>query len=66
MVGKEFDVFILFTEQVNVNLKIPGKKLEHHGVKIEFIGQIGKERHSTLHILSLLKSLLTSSLCVSV
>ena len=44
-----------------MNLKIPGKKLEHHGVKIEFIGQIGKELHCMLHILSLLKSLLTST-----
>ncbi|XP_012562049.3 vacuolar protein sorting-associated protein 26B isoform X1 [Hydra vulgaris] len=25
---------------VNVNLKYPGKKLEHHGIKVEFIGQI--------------------------
>lgn len=25
---------------VNVNLKNPGKKLEHYGIKIEFIGQI--------------------------
>lgn len=25
-----------------VNLKIPGKKLEHHGIKIEFVGQIGE------------------------
>ena len=27
--------------QVNVNLKYPGKKLEHHGIKVEFVGQIG-------------------------
>ncbi|KAJ7357584.1 Vacuolar protein sorting-associated protein 26A [Desmophyllum pertusum] len=27
-------------QPVNVNLKVPGKKLEHHGIKIEFVGQI--------------------------
>lgn len=26
--------------QVNVTLKKPGTKLEHHGIKIELIGQI--------------------------
>lgn len=26
--------------KVIVNLKVPGKKLEHHGIKIEFVGQI--------------------------
>ena len=25
-----------------MNLKNPGKKLEHHGIKIELVGQIGK------------------------
>ena len=25
-----------------MNLKVPGKKLEHHGIKIEFVGQIGE------------------------
>lgn len=25
---------------MRVNLKVPGKKLEHHGIKIEFVGQI--------------------------
>ncbi|KAH9366478.1 hypothetical protein HPB48_015272 [Haemaphysalis longicornis] len=28
--------------KVNVTLKKPGSKLEHQGIKIEFIGQIGK------------------------
>ena len=28
---------------MNVNLKVPGKKLEHHGIKIEFVGQIGEK-----------------------
>ena len=32
-----------FIKQVNVNLKVPGKKLEHHGIKIEFVGQIGEK-----------------------
>jgi hypothetical protein len=27
--------------QVNITLKRPGTKLEHQGIKIEFIGQIG-------------------------
>ena len=30
-------------EKVNVKLKVPGKKLEHHGIKIEFVGQIGRQ-----------------------
>ena len=33
-----------FIEKVNVKLKVPGKKLEHHGIKIEFVGQIGMQR----------------------
>lgn len=28
--------------KVNVTLKYPGKRLEHNGIKIEFIGQIGE------------------------
>lgn len=36
------NVFFLFLK-VKVNLKHPGKKLEHHGIKIELVGQIGKE-----------------------
>ena len=28
--------------QVNVTLKKAGSKLEHQGIKIEFIGQIGR------------------------
>ena len=28
--------------QVNVTLKRPGSKLEHQGIKIEFVGQIGR------------------------
>ena len=30
------------TGKVNVTLKNPGKRLEHYGIKIEFVGQIGK------------------------
>lgn len=35
-------------EKVNVKLKVPGKKLEHHGIKIEFVGQIGMQSLSVL------------------
>lgn len=28
--------------KIQINLKTPGKKLEHHGIKVEFIGQIGE------------------------
>uniref|UniRef100_A0A1I8PVE8 Vacuolar protein sorting-associated protein 26 n=1 Tax=Stomoxys calcitrans TaxID=35570 RepID=A0A1I8PVE8_STOCA len=31
---------IIYLKQVNVTLKKPGSKLEHQGIKIEFIGQI--------------------------
>lgn len=31
---------ISFVLQVNVTLKKPGSKLEHQGIKIEFVGQI--------------------------
>ena len=36
---------IVFYFKVKVNLKNPGKKLEHHGIKIELVGQIGKRCH---------------------
>lgn len=38
-------MILLFSsfEKVNVKLKVPGKKLEHHGIKIEFVGQIGMQ-----------------------
>jgi len=29
-------------EQVNIAFRRPGMRLDHQGVKIEFIGQIGK------------------------
>ena len=32
---------LIYNEQVNVNLKKAGSKMEHQGIKIEFIGQIG-------------------------
>lgn len=35
--------------KVNVTLKYPGKRLEHNGIKIEFVGQIG-ERLVGLHV----------------
>lgn len=28
--------------KVNITLKYPGKRLEHNGIKIEFVGQIGE------------------------
>ena len=33
--------------QVNVTLRRPGTKLEHQGIKIEFIGQIGRLRNTS-------------------
>ena len=33
---------MLYTVKVNVLLKKSGTKVEHHGIKIEFIGQIGE------------------------
>lgn len=43
--GKKEKLFLYYdgetvSGKVNVNLKVPGKKLEHHGIKIEFVGQI--------------------------
>jgi len=34
--------YIVCVGQVSVVLKKPGTKMEHHGIKIEFIGQIGE------------------------
>lgn len=31
-----------FTLQVNLNVKQGGKRLEHQGIRIEFVGQIGE------------------------
>ena len=36
-----FESFLFFL-QVNVTLRKPGTRLEHQGIKIEFVGQIGK------------------------
>lgn len=43
--GKKEKLFLYYDGEtvagkVHVNLKVPGKKLEHHGIKIEFVGQI--------------------------
>lgn len=43
--GKKERLFLYYdgesvSGKVIVNLKVPGKKLEHHGIKIEFVGQI--------------------------
>lgn len=45
--GKKDKYFLFYdgetvSGKVNVTLKNPGKRLEHQGIKIEFIGQIGK------------------------
>ena len=45
--GKKDKYFLFYdgetvSGKVNVTLKNPGKRLEHYGIKIEFIGQIGK------------------------
>ena len=48
--GKKDKYFLFYdgetvSGKVNVTLKNPGKRLEHQGIKIEFVGQIGmKER----------------------
>lgn len=45
--GKKDKYFLFYdgetvSGKVNVTLKYPGKRLEHNGIKIEFIGQIGE------------------------
>ena len=40
---------------MNVKLKVPGKKLEHHGIKIEFVGQIGMQRLSECYFVTLMQ-----------
>lgn len=32
----------MFSVQVNLNVKQGGKRLEHQGIRIEFVGQIGE------------------------
>lgn len=32
----------MFPVQVNLNVKQGGKRLEHQGIRIEFVGQIGE------------------------
>ena len=44
-----------FIEKVNVKLKVPGKKLEHHGIKIEFVGQIGMQRLCVCYFVTLMQ-----------
>lgn len=46
--GKKDKYFLFYdgetvSGKVNVTLKYPGKRLEHNGIKIEFIGQIGEQ-----------------------
>lgn len=45
--GKKDKYFLFYDGEtvngkVNVTLKTPGKRLEHYGIKIEFVGQIGE------------------------
>ncbi len=45
--GKKDKYFVFYdgetvSGKVNVTLKTPGKRLEHYGIKIEFVGQIGE------------------------
>lgn len=45
--GKKDKYFLFYdgetvSGKVNVTLKNPGKRLEHQGIKIEFVGQIGR------------------------
>lgn len=45
--GKKDKYFLFYdgetvSGKVNVTLKNPGKRLEHYGIKIEFVGQIGE------------------------
>lgn len=44
---------LLFRFQVNLTLRRPGTKIDHQGIKIEFIGQIGENflRHSPIYVL---------------
>ena len=51
--------------QVNVTLKKAGSKMEHQGIKIEFIGQIGKVKLSSrLKLIFSIKLLIFSCLSV--
>lgn len=48
--GKKDKYFLFYdgetvSGKVNVTLKTPGKRLEHYGIKIEFVGQIGELFH---------------------
>lgn len=52
--GKKDKYFLFYdgetvSGKVNVTLKNPGKRLEHQGIKIEFVGQIGRLFAQLLH-----------------
>ena len=54
--GKKDKYFLFYdgetvSGKVNVTLKNPGKRLEHQGIKIEFVGQIGRWK---IHLMTLL------------
>lgn len=52
-------IIIEYYFQVNISLKKPGSKLEHQGIKIEFIGQIEMyyDRGNHHEFISLVKEL---------
>lgn len=37
-----FSITVAYSLQVNLNVKQGGKRLEHQGIRIEFVGQIGE------------------------
>lgn len=43
--SKKKNIILWIIFQVNVTMKKAGSKMEHQGIKIEFIGQIGKLNH---------------------
>lgn len=52
--GKKDKYFLFYdgetvSGKVNVTLKNPGKRLEHQGIKIEFVGQIGRSKITTTY-----------------
>lgn len=53
--GKKDKYFLFYdgetvSGKVNVTLKNPGKRLEHQGIKIEFVGQIGTSIKTVFNI----------------
>lgn len=58
--GKKDKYFLFYdgetvSGKVNVTLKNPGKRLEHQGIKIEFVGQIGMQTINDVYCKALVK-----------